>query len=211
MPHWHGCLPDPDPGDPPDLPHWHGSLPVHSLVPSLQSGGLAQFVLDGEAIGKKAGLLKRCALAEACGGCLARPRLLPRSCLIKAAPNVMPPRLFPNEPTHVLFEVLKLEPGASLDLNADVLGGGGSGGSTGSGSDAGSGSSGSTLLYATSLSLDSAVRVPGEAFAVLHAMAVVGGLLSGDSALHRGPDGTRHAQQPDTRQVWYSSLGHFLS
>ena len=134
-----------------------------------------------------------------------------RSCLIKAAPNVMPPRLFPNEPTHVLFEVLKLEPGASLDLNADVLGGGGSGGSTGSGSDAGSGSSGSTLLYATSLSLDSAVRVPGEAFAVLHAMAVVGGLLSGDSALHRGPDGTRHAQQPDTRQVWYSSLGHFLS
>ena len=179
------------------LPDWFHT----PAVPSPQSGGLAQFVLDGEAIGKKAGLLKRCALAEACGGCLARPRLLPRSCLIKAAPNVMPPRLFPNEPTHVLFEVLKLEPGASLDLNADILGGG-SGGSTGSaGSAPGSGSGGSTLLYATSLSLNSAVRVPGEAFAVLHAMAVVGGLLSGDSALHCGPDGTRHAQQPDARQV----------
>jgi hypothetical protein len=146
----------------------------------VQSGGVSQFVVDGEPIGKKAGMLKRCALAGDSG--LTKPRLLSRSCLVKAAPHIMPPRLFSDEPMHILFEVLKSEPGASLDLNADPASVGPEG-------------------YKASLSLDSATRVPGDAFAVLHAMSLIGGLLDGNSALHRNSDGTPLDKQPEARQV----------
>ncbi len=72
-----------------------------------------------------------------------------------------------------------------MDLNADVCMPGADGATT----------------YTTSLPLDGAARVPGDAFAVLHAMALVGGLLGGASALHCGPDGVPHAKQPELRQV----------
>ncbi len=39
-----------------------------------KSGGLAQFVVDGEPIGKKAGMLKRCALSAITGLCNVRRR-----------------------------------------------------------------------------------------------------------------------------------------
>ena len=97
----------------------------------------------------------------------------------------MPPRLFLGEPIHVLFEVVKSEPGASLDLNADPNPGNPTGSST----------------FSASLPLDSAIRVPGDAFAVLHAMALIGGLIDGNSALHCAPDGTLHERQPEPRQV----------
>ena len=145
----------------------------------MQSGGVSQFVVDGEPIGKKAGVLKRCALAGA--SCLTKPRLLTRSCLIKAAPHVLPPRLFPNEPMHVMFEVLKSEGGASLDLHADMV----------------SGSRG----FKASLPLDTATRVPGDAFAVLHAMCLISSLLEGKSHLHCDIDGTPLETQPGPHQV----------
>ena len=145
----------------------------------MQSGGVSQFVVDGEPIGKKAGMLKRCALAGASG--LTKPRLLTRSCLIKATPHVLPPRLFPNEPTHIMFEVLKSERGASLDLHADMVSGSGG--------------------FKASLPLDTATRVTGDAFAVLHAMCLISGLLEGKSSLHCSSDGNPLEKQPGTSQV----------
>lgn len=147
------------------------------------TGGVAQFVVDGEAISRKAGLLKRCALAPD-GACLTMPRLVSRSCLIKAAPNVLPPRLFADEPLHVLVELVKAEAGASLDLAAT-----------------GGGLSGQGSPYCTSLPLDKALQVPGDVFAVLHAMCSIGNLLNGSSSMHCSCDGTKLAEQPDARRV----------
>ena len=143
---------------------------------------MAQFVVDGEPIGKKAGMLKRCALAGSSS--LAKPHIVTRSCLIKAAPHVIPPRLFLNEPTHVLFEVLKSEPGASLDLNAEFI-------SCGSGSEG----------FKVSLPLDTATRVSGDAFAVIHAMSLIGGLLDGNSSLHCNSGGAPLERKPEARLV----------
>lgn len=58
-------------------------------------------MVDGEDIGKKAGMLKRSALAISAGGCLTNARIKACSCMIKTAPHIMPPRLFPDEPMHV--------------------------------------------------------------------------------------------------------------
>lgn len=161
-----------------------------------RSGGVAQFVVDGEPLAKKIGMLKKCALAvggaDGGGGCLANPKMVSRACLVRAAPNVLPPRLFPGEPFPVLVEIQKSEKGASLDLKARPL----------------APSTSSTSLTppetttTLSLSLDSAVRVPdGDAFAVLHAMACIGALLNGTSELHCSQDGTMLPNQPDAKQV----------
>lgn len=65
-----------------------------------RSGGVAQFVLGNEALRAKAGMLQRCALAVG-SGCLVQPRLEAKGCVIRAAPHVLPPRAFPDEPLHV--------------------------------------------------------------------------------------------------------------
>mmetsp|Transcript_20822 Transcript_20822/g.45542 ORF Transcript_20822/g.45542 Transcript_20822/m.45542 type:complete len:577 (+) Transcript_20822:96-1826(+) len=90
---------------------------------ATKSGGVAQFVLDDEGIAKKAGYLKRCALAVV-GGCLVRPRLVARSAMVRVAPHVLPPRIFPDEPLQVLVEILRAEPGAVLELRGELAGSG---------------------------------------------------------------------------------------
>ncbi len=45
--------------------------------------------------------------------------------------------------------------------------------------------------------LAAAEKVPGDALAVLHAMAYIGGLLSGSSHLHLKADGTPLDKQPE--------------
>lgn len=72
-----------------------------------RSGGVAQYVVDGESIARKAGFLKKAALSGA--GCVVRPRVVVRGALVRAAPHVLPPRLFPGEPLHVLLELVKVE------------------------------------------------------------------------------------------------------
>jgi len=149
-----------------------------------RSGGIAQFVVDGEPLAKKIGLLKKCALAAA-NGCYSNPKLLSRSALIRSAPNVLPPRLFSNEPFSVLAEIMKSEPSASLDLSYDFRVG-----------------KIASACQAQSLTLDKAVHLPdGHALSVLHAMACIGSLLNGTSELHLSADGTPLPSQPQQQDV----------
>ena len=55
--------------------------------------------------------------------------------------------------------------------------------------------SGALLEFAAPLA--AAEKVPGDALAVLHAMAYIDGLLGGSSHLHMRPDGTPLEAQPD--------------
>lgn len=77
------------------------------------------FVLEDEGIAKKCGYLKKCATAAAL---LTRPRLVARSCLLKTAPFLLPPMLFPGEPVTVLAEVCAAEEGACLELTTQLAG-----------------------------------------------------------------------------------------
>ncbi|KAG1658856.1 hypothetical protein FOA52_008813 [Chlamydomonas sp. UWO 241] len=142
--------------------------------------GLAQFVVDGEPIGHKAGVLKRAALAGP-AGCLSSPRLAFRGCLARnVSPNMLPPRVFPSEPLHVLLELPKAESGASLQLIGRLAG---------------------MPDVTVDLPMDGATRVDGDALAVLHAMASIGCLLSGTSSLHVGTDGVTKSTPPEASVV----------
>jgi hypothetical protein len=81
-----------------------------------RSGGVAQYVVDGESIVHKAGFLKKAALAGA--GVVVAPRLVGKGVLLRSAPHVLPARLFPGEPLHVLAELLKVDEsvGPALEL-----------------------------------------------------------------------------------------------
>ena len=150
-----------------------------------RSGGVAQFVVDGEPLAKKIGMLKKCALAAGSNGCYSNPKLLSRSALIRSAPNVLPPRLFPGQPFSVLAEIIKSDPTASLDLSFDLRAG-----------------KITSACPAQSLALDKAVHLPdGDALSVLHAMACIGSLLNGSSELHLSPDGTPLPSQPQRHDV----------
>eukprot|EP00798_Chlamydomonas_sp_ICE-L_P016553 gene16553-22782_t len=147
-----------------------------------KSGGVAQFVVDGEPIANKCAYLKRCALAAATGtDCLMNPKLEGKLALLRCAPQVLPPRLFPGEPVPVLIEILKWEAGASVELVATHRDG---------------------TLFRLSLPLDNCnSKAEGHLFAVLHAMACIDGLMSGTSHLHVDTQGKRLAAQPTTLQV----------
>jgi hypothetical protein len=75
---------------------------------AARTGGVAQFVVEGESIARKVGLLKKAALAgqDAVSGL----RLSASGgVLLRTAPHALPPRLFPGEPFHVLAHLPKLE------------------------------------------------------------------------------------------------------
>ncbi|GAX83003.1 hypothetical protein CEUSTIGMA_g10430.t1 [Chlamydomonas eustigma] len=160
-----------------------------------KSGGVTQYVVDGEPISNKAGLLKRCALSPVTGGCLYSPRLLSRSCLITAAPQVLKPRLFPGEPVHVLFEVIKSEPGASIELTAQYSR------PSVTAHQSPDDSVTAATAFLSALPLSSGTQVHGEAFIVLHAMALIGDLMDGVSAMHCNTAGVMHENQPDPKRV----------
>jgi hypothetical protein len=89
--------------------------------------------------------------------------------------------LFPDEPITLLAEVTHSEGGASgLVLQAQTPDGG-------------------TVTFEAPFS--GAQQVAGDALAVLHAMAYVGGLLSGRSHLHVKADGSPLDKQPAEEAV----------
>lgn len=94
----------------------------------------------------------------------------------------MPPpplqALFPGQPVCLLAELTHMEAQgeAKLVLQAQDA-------------------SGAQLSFEAPLA--AAERVPGDALAVLHAMAYIGGLLSGSSHLHLKADGTPLDKQPE--------------
>lgn len=65
---------------------------------AARTGGVAQYVVDGESITAKCTFLKKCALSS---GVVLRPRIKAKGAMVKVAPHVLPPRLFPGEPFHV--------------------------------------------------------------------------------------------------------------
>eukprot|EP00197_Chlamydomonas_leiostraca_P001252 CAMPEP_0202885282 /NCGR_PEP_ID=MMETSP1391-20130828/41582_1 /ASSEMBLY_ACC=CAM_ASM_000867 /TAXON_ID=1034604 /ORGANISM="Chlamydomonas leiostraca, Strain SAG 11-49" /LENGTH=1167 /DNA_ID=CAMNT_0049568525 /DNA_START=90 /DNA_END=3594 /DNA_ORIENTATION=- len=139
-----------------------------------RSGGCAQYVADGESITRKAGFLKKAALAGA-GGCITRPRLVARGAMVRAAPHVLPPRLFPGEPLHMLVEIVQSDAGGSgavLELVGERAGAGAGG------------------AWSLALPLSSAPVAQGEEYAVLHGMCWVASLLAGTSPLHVRADGS---------------------
>ncbi len=102
-----------------DLAKRHGDVPVHCLgighgvhrglltELSKATHGLVQCVVESSGIAAKAGALKKAALAGA--GAVVAPRLVCGGVLVRAVPHVLPPRLLPGEPVHVLVEVTKGE------------------------------------------------------------------------------------------------------
>jgi hypothetical protein len=59
------------------------------------------------------GFLRKAALSNAY---VIKPRLVGRSALIRAAPHLLPPRLFPGEPLSVMVELLKTDESSELEL-----------------------------------------------------------------------------------------------
>lgn len=153
---------------------------------SSRSEGAAVYVVDDEAIARKAAYLKKCALAA---GALVRPRLVARGALVRAVPHVMPQRIFAGEPFHVLLEVLNAAPDATLELTAELPCGGAASLRTFSLP------LGPELLQAQAAA-SAATAGEGRALAVLHAMAYIGSLVAGTSPLHVKADGTPLAQPP---------------
>ncbi|KXZ47715.1 hypothetical protein GPECTOR_33g597 [Gonium pectorale] len=156
---------------------------------AARSDGAVVYVVDEEAIAAKTAFLKRAALAVGAG---LRPRLVARGALVRAAPHVLPQRVFAGEPLHVLLEVCECEPDATLELTAEY--GSGAGEGAGEGQAAGA-EAVATATLTLSLPLGAAAgpgaAVPeGRALGVLHAMTYIGSLLSGTSPLHLRPDGT---------------------
>lgn len=142
-----------------------------------RTGGVVQYVVASSEITNKCGFLKKCALS---GEVLTQPRLAPRACLLRMAPAALPPRIFAGEPLHVLFEVVRAEPGAAVVLSAKRA------------------SDGSAIEVA--LPLDGA-PAPGQALAPLHAMAYIACLLNGTSALHLDASGAPVAPPPSGETV----------
>jgi len=156
------------------------------LVDAMASttGGLSQYVLSAQDIVPSCSFMKKCALSD---DVLLQPRLKPKLCMLRSVPAVLPPRLFAGEPLVVLTEVVKAEKGATLELSAvritgqevhvtvpipDVT-------------------EDLTSVAARAAAGTKVAHLEGSAIATLHAMAYIKCLLSGKSALHFGPDGTR--------------------
>ncbi len=152
---------------------------VHrSLVDGMatRSSGACVYVADGEPLGPKVAFLKRCALAE---GAALRPRITARGAVVRAAPHVLPARVFAGEPVRVLLEVVASEADAELVLEAEYgVEGAGEGGrleislplgkeAAATAAAGGSGAGGG----------DGSGTAEGEALGVLHAMAYIGCLM----------------------------------
>lgn len=170
---------------------------------AARTGGVVKYVGDDEDIAVKTAYLKKVAMAE---GAWEAPRLLARGAVVRPVPHVLPTRLFPGEPLQVLVEVVKAEPGASLELSMQPPGTALLAGRAGAG--AGAGAAPLTI----SLSLDEAQDLsveqveqasaaPSTALSVLHAMLAISTLMDGCSYLHVGQDGERTSPAPSKDKV----------
>ncbi len=157
---------------------------VHrSLVDGMatRSSGACVYVADGEPLGPKVAFLKRCALAE---GAALRPRITARGAVVRAAPHVLPARVFAGEPVRVLLEVVASEADAELVLEAEygVEGAAGEGGwlaiSLPLGKEAAAAAAAAAAAGGNGAGGgDGSGAVEGEALGVLHAMAYIGCLM----------------------------------
>lgn len=143
-----------------------------------RTGGVAQYVVDGESIVRKTAFLSKASLSGT--SAIYVPRLVTGKGITRAVPHVLPPRLFPSEPLHVLVELDEEQPATCLKLH----------GKRGDGS-----------AWELELPVPSETTVEGDAYAVLHAMCYVSALLDGTSHLHMAADGTPLTSQPSDSDI----------